>query len=271
LPPDLWWVEADAAQFRQAVYTLLRKAVESMPRGGTITITADNQMMAIHADPPLTPGKYLKLSIQDQGSGIAPQDLPGLFDPDHTTDSSGGLAMAIVQSIIQSHSGLITASSEVNVGTTFDIYLPAIEPVASASELSREELLSGTGRILLMDDDAMVREMAAPVLGHLGYSVVFARDGQETLDRYVEARAAQRPFDAVIIDLSIPYGKSGEETLEDLLKIDPDTRAIASSCQVDHPVISNRKSHGFAGVLVKPYHLRELGEVLHHVLHSIES
>ena len=117
----------------------------------------------------------------------------------------------------------------------------------------------------------MIREIVGQVLGHLGYSVVFARDGQETLDHYVEARAAQRPFDAVIIDLSIPYGKSGEETFEDLLKIDPDTRAIASGCQVDHAIISNRKDHGFAGVLVKPYQLRELGEVLHHVLHSIES
>jgi CheY-like chemotaxis protein len=264
-------VEVGASQLRQAVYTLLRKAVESMPRGGTLTISADNQMMAIHGDPPLTPGKYLKLSIQDQGSGISPQDLPGLFDPDQTTDSSSGPALASVQSIIQKHSGLITASSEVNAGTTFDIYLPAIEPVEAASEPSREELVSGTGRILLMEDDAMIREMAGPVLGHLGYSVVFARDGQETLDHYVEARAAQKPFDAVIIDLGIPYGKRGEETLDDLLKIDPDTRAIASSCQADHPAISNHKDHGFAAVLVKPYQLWELGAVLHHVIHSIES
>jgi two-component system cell cycle sensor histidine kinase/response regulator CckA len=271
LSPDLWWVEVDAAQFRQAVYTLLRKAVESMPRAGTITITADNQMMAIHGDPPLTPGKYLKLSIQDQGPGIPPQDLAGLFDPDHTSDSGSEAALAIIQSIIERHSGLITASSEVNAGTTFEIYLPAIEPVVPASEASREEPLSGTGRILLMEDDAMIREMAGPVLGHLGYSVVFAGDGQETFDHYVEARAAQKPFDAVIIDLDIPYGKLGEETIEHLLKIDPDTRAIATSCQIDHPVITNHKNHGFAAVLVKPYQLRELGAVLHHVIHSSES
>jgi two-component system, cell cycle sensor histidine kinase and response regulator CckA len=268
LPPDLWWVEVDAAQFRQAVYTLLRNAVEAMPRGGVITITADNHMMAIEGDPPLRPGKYLKLSIQDQGPGIAAQDLPKLFDPSFTAESSWGPALSTVQSIIQRHSGLITATSEENVGTTIDIYLPAIDTAVSSPEQTQEDILSGTGRILLIDDDGMIRETTEQMLAHLGYSVFFARDGQEALVHYVEAREAQQPFDAVIIDISTPYGKSGKETLEDLLKIDPDTKAIASSCQVYDPAISSYKDQGFAGVLVKPYQLRDLGAVLHHVIHS---
>jgi two-component system cell cycle sensor histidine kinase/response regulator CckA len=266
-PPDVWPVEVDPGQFRQALYSLFLNAVEAMPQGGLLTVAAENLSLTGDGEPPLSPGKYLKLSIQDQGSGIAPQELPKIFDPNFTTKGGRvGLGLTSVYSIIQENLGLITALSELNVGTTFDIYLPAIEPVASSSEESPGELLSGKGRILVLDDDPMVRVVTEQMLEHLGYSVIFARDGRQAIDRYAEARKAKRPFDAVIIDVSIPYGMGGKETIDQLLKIEPKARVIASSGYVNDPYMSTYEDHGFADVLAKPYQVRELGAVLHRVV-----
>ncbi len=265
VPGDLWMVEVDRSQMGQVISNLLINADQAMPLGGIITIGMENVKLTDQTAP-LPEGKYVRLTIADQGVGIPPEYLGKIFDPYFTTKYQGsGLGLTTVYSIIKQHGGYIAVDSHLGEGTTFQIYLPAAE---APPELYTDEvpLLRENGRILVMDDEPAVREVAQRLLATMGYEVEGAADGEETIRRYLTAREAGRPFDAVILDLTIPGGLGGQETLERLRALDPDINAIVSSGYADAPIMADFHKYGFRGVAVKPYKIKDLTKVLHDAL-----
>ncbi len=233
-----------------------------MPNGGTVRINAENATM--RSDKYLPEGEYVKIMIRDEGEGISKENIEKIFDPFFTTKSSGtGLGLTISFSIIRRHNGNISVESEIGKGTTFFVYLPAsqkdAEEVAEKDEIS----IRGHGKILLMDDEKDLRDTASTALEHLGYIVKFAKDGKEAIKLYKEALNSRMPFDLVILDLVIPGGMGGKETIAELKKIDPKVKAVVSSGYSNDPVVSNYKEHGFIASLPKPYSIEEMSKILH--------
>ena len=187
-----------------------------------------------------------------------------LFLPPRSEEA--GLGLATSYSIMQNHGGTITIDSEPGLGTSFHVFIPASSRAEPAEKRATDGLVTGHGSVLVMDDEAMLRDFIGELLGQLGYKVGFARDGRETIKAYCEAKAAGRPFDCVLMDLTIPGGMGGKETIKKLREIDPEIKAIVSSGYSDDPVMANFKRYGFSGVVAKPYDAEELSEVLSRVI-----
>lgn len=267
-PPDLWVVEVDAAQMSQVVNNLILNADQAMPGGGTIAISLTNRHLDAGAGLPLSPGPYVEIRVADQGHGIAPDHLERIFDPYFSTKQTGsGLGLASSYSIIKRHGGHIAAESRPGEGAVFTVYLPA-QPDQAVAEPTGEsgQILPGQGRVLVLDDEEMVRELALAVLKRLGYEADCAEEGGQALSMYQMAQAAGRPYDVVIMDLTIPGGMGGQEAIKELLRLDPLARAIVSSGYAQDPVMANYRDYGFAAVLAKPYSVEALSRVLHDIL-----
>ncbi len=266
--PDLWTIEADEGQLGQVINNLVMNADLSMPEGGTVTVSGEN--VALTADNPLLlkPGEYIKISVADQGAGIPEDNLKKIFDPYFTTKDRGiGLGLATCYSIMKQHDGDITVESTPGEGATFSLYLPASSAqTAPDSPDTGREPLHGTGRILVMDDEDIVRDVLHRSLTHLGYVVVSAHNGNEAITLYEQAFKSAQPFDAVIMDLTIPGGMGGREAVIKLREIDPAVRAIVSSGYSDDPIMAHFKDYGFSGVVSKPYTLKALSETVHSVI-----
>jgi CheY-like chemotaxis protein/anti-sigma regulatory factor (Ser/Thr protein kinase) len=253
------------------IQNLIINAEQAMPGGGTVHIKAEN-IENIAAEVlyglPLDSRRYIKISIQDHGVGIPTECLTKIFDPYFTTKQKGsGLGLATTHSIIKRHEGHISVESKHGEGATFHLYLPASEKQETYESPEEEKKAArGEGRVLVMDDEDMVREVAGKMLKALGYEPAFAADGTEAIELYEKARHSGEPFDAVIMDLTIPGGIGGEEAVGRLLAIDPHLKAIASSGYSTDPIMSDSKAYGFRGVIAKPYVIEELGKVLHQVL-----
>ncbi len=265
IPDDLWPVEVDESQIIQVFNNLLINADQAMPQGGTITIRAENVMAGDEL--PLPKGPYVKISVSDQGIGIPPNYLRKIFDPYFTTKQKGsGLGLATVHSIIRNNAGYITVESQVGVGSTFYIYLPAVKREALADKMGAAEPILGHGRIMIMDDEEMVRDVLGTMLQNLGYEVDYAVDGEEAVNLYAASQQTGQPYSAVIFDLTIPGGMGGREALRQILKRDPEVKAVVSSGYSDDPIMANFKEYGFKGVIAKPYKVTELSRALHEVL-----
>jgi PAS domain S-box-containing protein len=262
---DLWSVEVDVGQFNQVINNIMINASQAMPLGGTIKVTVENLIIEDRDNLPIKPGRYIGISITDQGIGIAEEYLSKIFDPYFTTKQEGsGLGLATTYSIIKRHDGHITVESQLGVGTTIHIYLPAFEK--AIPEKKETGLIKGQGRILVMDDEASLRRTAGRMLGKLGYEPEFAKDGNEAIQMVKEAKEAKRPYDAIILDLTVPGGMGGKECITKLLEIDPEIKAIVSSGYSEDPVLSNFQEYGFKGMMPKPFETRSLSKVLHDVL-----
>jgi len=259
---DLWPVEADEGQLMQVFNNLLINADQAMPAGGIIRLSAGNVSLGPGDVPALAAGRYVRITVSDQGIGIPREHLGKIFDPYFTTKKKGsGLGLAATYSIIRKHDGHIIVESELGKGTVFHLYLPASE--GDVATLPRhEKLVRGSGTILVMDDDEDMRKTTGDMLTRMGYTVDYADEGNEAIAKYRQARENGRPFAAVIIDLTIPGGLGGKETIGKLLAIDPAVRAIVSSGYSDDPVMADHRAYGFRGVAIKPYRIRELSEVV---------
>jgi signal transduction histidine kinase/ActR/RegA family two-component response regulator len=270
LAPDLRAAKADKGQLSQVVQNLVLNAAQAMPDGGIVGIKVRNERLRPDPAGPLAAGDYLRLEISDTGVGIAPENLPRVFEPYFTTKPAGnGLGLATVYSIVRRHHGRIEVESEPGRGTTFRCWLPAAaEPATGKADAAPASVAApgGAGRLLFMDDEEPIRMMAEALLGRLGFTVRTAPDGEEVLRLYAEARAAGSPFDLVIMDLTVPGRMGGKETMAHLLKLDPNVKAIVSSGYSSDPVMANHREHGFRGMVPKPYKLSDLAKVVRAVL-----
>jgi two-component system cell cycle sensor histidine kinase/response regulator CckA len=198
-------------------------------------VRAENQVMTEASDLVLPPGKYVAVTIAVQGEGVSPENLKKIFDPYFTTKQKGsGLGLATAYAIVSQYGGSITVNSRPGQGTTFHLWLPVAEGVLPTGKPAETQPLSGHGRILLMDDDILVREVVGKMLRKLGYEPVLAQEGEEALALYAQGQNTGDPFVAVILDLTIPGGMGGVEAIEHLLAHDPQARGLVSSGYADH-------------------------------------
>jgi CheY-like chemotaxis protein len=238
-----------------------------MPSGGTIEVRAENVKLREQSGLPLPAGRYIKIAVRDRGIGIPQEHLSKIFDPYFSTKQKGsGLGLATAYSIITNHDGYMTVASTLEEGTIFRLYLPASHREVKPRKKNAPGLLTGKGKILVMDDDDTVRGVAGKILSHLGYQAEFARDGEEAIQAYSQAQASGAPYDAVIMDLTIPGGMGGKEAIQKLRQIAPEAKAIVSSGYADDPIMTHYRKYGFRGVIKKPYRVNAFSKELHRVL-----
>jgi len=270
LADDLWPVNADRGQLGQVIQNLAINSVQAMPDGGLLRISADNKVFGeATSTMPLASGRYVHLTFADSGMGIAAENLPKIFDPYFTTKKQGsGLGLATVYSIVKKHQGLIEVESHLGKGTAFHLWLPAAKQPAVRKNVEKAAGLPLHARVLFMDDEQPIRDMANSFMRHLNVECELAVDGAEAVRKYEEARSAKRPFDIVVMDLTVPGGMGGREAMGILRKMDPSVRAIVSSGYSQDPVMASHRDHGFQSVLPKPYDLGQLRQALENSLAS---
>lgn len=271
MPEDLSPVEIDGGQMSQVIHNLIINAVQAMPEGGAIEIKGKNITVEEAETLSLPKGKFIKLSIKDQGIGIPGKYLQNIFDPYFTTKKEGsGLGLASSYSIINKHEGLLTVESEMGIGTTFHIYLPASKEKVKLEKITKEEVksVSGKGKILIMDDQEVIRNIVDKMLSSFGFQVESAVDGEEAINLYKKAKKSGEPFNAVILDLTVPGGMGGKEAIKKLLEIDPNVKAVVSSGHSNDPVMAEFKKYGFTDVVAKPYRTQEIRDVLLRVVNQ---
>jgi two-component system cell cycle sensor histidine kinase/response regulator CckA len=268
IPENLWAVEIDKGQLNQAISNIIINANQAMPKGGIININASNVILEEQHDLSLPDGNYIVIAIKDHGIGIPEETKDRMFEPYFSTKKSGtGLGLATSYSIIKYHGGIITFESELGAGATFYIYLPAFGgKTPKEKNAVVETAVRGEGRILVMDDDEIIREMLGKMLTLAGYEIELTRDGAEAIERYTEAKVAKKTFDAVIMDLTIPGGMGGKEAITKLLEIDPHAKVIVSSGYATDPIMSNFKKYGYSAVVTKPYNAAQIEKTLQSLL-----
>ena len=271
IPDDLWNAEIDEGQISQVINNLIINALQSMPNGGLIELSAENidegSKRTITTGVPLKKTKYIKITVKDHGIGIPQDHLVKIFDPFFTTKQKGsGLGLATSYSIVRRHNGYINVDSRIGEGTIFYIYLPATEQKTKTELKEKQEFSPAKGRLLVMDDEEIVRQVAKRTLNHMGYeNVDFAVNGEEVLNLYRKSYEDGNPYSLVILDLTVPGGMGGEETIKELLKLNPKIDALVSSGYSNEPVMSEYKKYGFKGAVTKPYTIEQLQKALNMV------
>ena len=255
LADDLWHIQADAGQISQVLHNILFNAMQAMPDGGLVTIRAANEQLNEGNPLSLPAGSYLHIAIEDQGCGIAPENLPRIFDPYFSTKSEGtGLGLASAYSVIRRHGGTISVFSTVGTGSRFSIFLPAVsEERAAKTESGRQAAMTGSGRILIMDDQQLIRDVATEILTASGFEVESCPDGREAVEKYRRRAGSDTAYDAVVMDLTVPGSMGGKEAAALILEIDPAAILIVSSGYSNDPVIADFHKFGFKGAVIKPF------------------
>jgi signal transduction histidine kinase/ActR/RegA family two-component response regulator/HAMP domain-containing protein len=274
-PDELWLVDIDKSQISQVVQNIILNAGQAMPEGGTIRVLGENVTAAGKPDPDLPKtGNFVKLSIEDHGLGIPPNVIDRIFDPYFTTKREGsGLGLAITFSIIDKHGGHISVKSTPGVGTIFLIYLPAATEQAPAAIAETETPKSDQlrARIMVMDDEKLLRDMSRDMLKNFGHQTVLARDGEEAISLYKQGLETGSTIDLVIMDLTIPGGMGGKKAVKEILALDPRARVIVTSGYSTDPIMANYSRYGFCGALVKPYEFKDLLKLIRERLKSGET
>jgi signal transduction histidine kinase/CheY-like chemotaxis protein len=260
----LWSAEVDSGQIGQVLHNILINAREASSSGGMIEVRAENVALQGGSGEVIP---HVRVSIRDHGHGIAPDVLRRIFDPYFTTKPGGnGLGLATAYAIVAKHGGHLSVESTPGIGTVFMVDLPASLEAPLAQKPVSFPMQTGTERLLVMDDDEALRELSKAVLSTLGYEVLTAGDGAEAIDLYEKGKAAGKGFDAVLLDLTVTGGMGGLEAAAMLKQLDPSARLIVSSGYSDAPVMSSFAEYGFDAVILKPWTVREMSEVLRKVL-----
>ncbi len=262
-------VEADEGQISQVLQNIVINADQAMPEGGTVKVSVGNVTVGAGQASPLPEGDYVAITIEDAGIGIPEEYIAKIFDPFYTTKTKGsGLGLATAYSIIKKHDGAIQVESTVGKGTTFNIYIPASEKILPARDSQRAGVLTGEGRVLIMDDEEVVATVCRNMLLSLKYEADVARHGEEALEKFRQALQSGHPYDCVILDLTIPGGMGGKETIERLLKIDPEVKAVVSSGYASDILLDDFRRYGFAASMSKPYTIEEMSRIIHRLIAS---
>ncbi len=268
-PKDLMNVEGNRSQLGTVIHNIIVHAVQSMPVGGNIKISARNTNILKENDFELKQGNYVILKIQDNGIGIPESDLSHVFDPFYMSNMTGkDMGLAVVKDIIIQHKGNIFIKSIVGEGTTFTIYLPGILLEGSKIKEKKGEIPRKHAKVLVMDDEDIIRRVLSKMLTQLGYEAHVVNEGISAIKLYKKFLEKNDPFDVVILDLTIRGGMGGAETMENLLIIDPKAKVLASSGYTTDKVITNYESYGFSGALIKPYRVNELDKILLDILNK---
>ncbi|MEQ8152283.1 MAG: ATP-binding protein [Smithellaceae bacterium] len=273
VPDDLWLTEVDGGQIVQVIRNITVNAAEAMQEDGVLTVSAENVKVPFRNHLQLPEGLYIRITISDTGKGISAEDMTLIFDPYYSTKQRGaqkgmGLGLALCYSIISRHKGCITVESKPGRGSTFQIYLPAMTRDKAPGKATLQEIIPGLQkRIMVMDDEEAIRDMTGKLLESMGCQVTIVNDGVQAIDQYKKARAANQSYDLVILDLTIKGGMGGVQTMEELLKIDPQVKAIIFSGFNDDPVIENYSNYGFLAALTKPFTRKEIQAVLEDNFH----
>ena len=264
---DIWAVHIDPDQITQVINNLAINAVQAMPQGGSLHVLASNYRVdSTHHRGPLDPGRYVEVTLRDEGIGIPSDIFDKVFDPYFTTKKAGsGLGLYSCFNILTKHSGWITVSSEVDQGTAFTFYLPAVT-LSVVDGDDQKTIPSGSGRILVMDDDEGIRMALGKLLTRMGYEVVEAPEGVAALEAYRASQMEGRPFDVVILDLTVAGGHGGLQTFQELRTLNPAIKAIVASGYSTDPILAKYQEYGFAGTLSKPFSAEDLGKTLNDVL-----
>jgi PAS domain S-box-containing protein len=268
--PELWAADVDTGQVGQVVQNLVLNAMQAMQKGGVLEVALHNidlDAESIPADAPLVPGKYVRLNVRDTGTGIPADVLNRIFDPYFSTKEKGsGLGLAISYSIVRAHGGAITVESEMGVGSTFTVYLPASSAAATVAPAPRPEInVRRSGRVLIMDDEDMVAEVAQEMIESLGYTTQRACNGDEAIRMFNEAEQAGEPYDLVLLDLTVPGGMGGAEAVKYIREMRNDVCVLVNSGYADDSVLARYRDYGFDGVLAKPFTIPDLRRVLREV------
>jgi len=265
IPVDLWKSEVDPGQIEQVVNALLLNAREAMPDGGTVRISAHNVVLEEKAGTPLPAGRYIKVMIADRGEGIPEELATKIFDPYFTNKPTGsGLGLSISYSIVKKHGGILHLENSSREGSTFTFYLPATERDVTPLEppVSERAFNFNHQKVLVMDDEAAIRDLTSQLLGTLGYEVTVVPDGLEAVKVYERAMRKGENFQAVILDATIRGGMGGLATIERLRGVDANVNAIICSGYSDEAALSQFLAYGFRSALPKPFTRRELADAL---------
>lgn len=274
IPPNLWPAEVDSGQVEQVMNALMLNAREAMSAGGTVEITARNVNLENKTGALLPGGRYLKVSVADQGGGVPANIATRIFDPYFTTKpTSSGLGLAIGFSIVKKHSGMLHLEHSSSGGAVFTFYLPAakVEITRAKATPSAPGIQFGHQRVLVMDDEAGIRDLTSQLLGSLGYEVTAVPDGLEAVKTYERAMRRGENFQAVILDATIRGGMGGVATIERLRNLDPQVVGIICSGYSDEAALAEFLQFGFRGALPKPFTRRDLAEVLQRALIAAKS
>jgi two-component system, cell cycle sensor histidine kinase and response regulator CckA len=266
LAEGLHAIEADEGQMGQVFHNIVLNAVQAMPGGGTLVVSADNVTLTGTNSAALPPGNYVRVIFADEGHGMPEELQQKIFDPYFTTKPGGsGLGLASVHSIVKKHGGNVQVRSLVGRGTDFTFYLPSIGAVTPGP--MEVEATAGAGRhaggtVLVMDDDELIQTLTTQILEHLDYQVTVCANGEDAIALYGKAVRAGTPFLAAIMDLTIPGGMGGKEAAQQILALDPAARLIVSSGYSNDEVMADYTSYGFCAAIAKPYRVAELTAVL---------
>lgn len=264
-------VEGDPNQIYQVLHNLVINAFQAMPNGGTVDLVADNADLDAGNPFGMIPARYTVISVRDRGCGIKPEDLPHIFEPDFSTKPNGnGIGLASCQAIVTAHGGAIRVASQVGVGSEFLVFLPSTdarpEPAPAlptpASRPPRERVMhSGSGRILVVEDDPGVARSTLAMLKQLGYEGLHAGNGEEAIRAFREHHDTVEPIDAVLIDMTLLGGLSGLDVARELWSLQPGVRLVATSGYFEDDAVLPSGSP-FVGLLPKPYGMEKLSEAL---------
>lgn len=270
---DLFAVEVDAVQMIQVFNNLLINARQAMPGGGVIHVGLGNLLLREGEDPELVPGPYVVVSVRDRGCGIPEEKITRIFEPFFTTKKAGsGLGLATCATIAREHGGLVRVRSKLGVGTEFRIYLPSDGSLVR--DMRGEEQIGGVTtspdvamarsrcKVLVVDDQQPVLDVACLILGKLGYEVAGVSSGQQAVDEVRRRVGTGRQFEVVLMDMTLPGGMSGNEAVGEILRVDPVARVIAMSGFFDDDSYEVLRSRGCCGVLPKPFTIETLSRVM---------
>jgi PAS domain S-box-containing protein len=261
--PGLWSAEFDQHQIGQAIDNLVINAKQAMPQGGVVRVRVRNLIVMREDKASLQPGRYVEISIRDQGPGIPREQLPRIFDPFFTTKAGGnGLGLSVTYAIMKKHDGAVEVESDLGAGVTVRLFLPAASAAKVPTVPPKAAPRRGSGVVVVMDDEPAVRRVVTSMLKRLGYEPFEASEGSEVVGLVGElVQRGKRPA-AVMLDLTVKAGRGGRDVVHELRELLPSVPIVASSGYSDDPVMARPLDYGFSASLPKPFLASELESTL---------